>query len=117
MISAYSSTLSALSAYGNQVAVVANNTANIHTENFEKSRAVMHSTHPTGVEAHVETIQTPEPMAIMSTPEGMSLVEQSNVDLAEEVTTLLIANRAYQANLSILKSEHERVGHLIDMAG
>ena len=117
MISASSSALSGLSAFATQIAVVAHNTANVHTPGFEKSRAVLHSTHPGGVEADIETIPTTDPIARTPAPENTRLVEPSNVDLADEMTTLRLAYRAYQANLGVLQAEHERVGYLLDIVG
>lgn len=117
MISAFSSARSGLSAFANQIAVVAHNVANVHTEGFEASRAVLHATYPSGVAAHIETLHSPESVAIAAPPEGESPGVRSNVDLTDAMTTLLMAHRAYQANLNLLKAEHERVGHLLDLTG
>ena len=117
MISTFSSALSGISAFATQIAVVAHNTANVQTEDYEKSRAVLRSTHSNGVEAHIETIPTQAPMAMPPMSQDTQRIEPSNVDLAEEMTTLMIARRAYQANLNVVKAEQERVGHLLNIVG
>ena len=116
MLSALSSALSGLSAFTKQLGVAAHNTANANTAGFKKSRVVLEETPPTqGVQARVDTINTPGPLLVTRTQEGDSLVEQSNVDIAEEAVSMILAKRAYQANLSTLKAEVERRGSLLDI--
>ncbi|MEE9146141.1 MAG: flagellar basal body rod C-terminal domain-containing protein [Candidatus Tectomicrobia bacterium] len=115
MLSALSSALSGLSAFTKQIGTAAHNTANANTAGFKKSRVVLEETRPQGVQARIETINTPGPLLLTRTQEGDSLVEQSNVDIAEEAVAMILAKRAYQANLSTLKAEVERRGSLLDI--
>ncbi|MBU0728243.1 MAG: flagellar hook protein FlgE [Proteobacteria bacterium] len=44
-------------------------------------------------------------------------LEQSNVELAEELPNLMITKRSFQANLKVLKAEDEMLGSLLDIKG
>jgi flagellar basal-body rod protein FlgC len=47
---------------------------------------------------------------------GQSVVkETSNVDLAEEIPNLMIAQRGYEANLKTIQTQEEVLGSLLDI--
>lgn len=115
MMSAISSAFSGLSAFTKQIGVTANNTANVMTDGFKKSRAVLEETQPQGVQARVETIDSPGPLAVEPTQSGLRLVEQSNVDIAEEMVNLMLGQRAYEANLKTIQAEDKRIGSFLDI--
>ena len=59
MITGLSSSISALLAFGKKVAVTANNVANIQSEGFKKSRTLLEERSHGGVDAQIETVNTP----------------------------------------------------------
>lgn len=115
MLAAISSALSGLNALQKRVNVTAHNTANVLTEGYKKSRVVMEEAHAQGVNARVETVNTPGPRIERDTPEGKRMVEQSNVDLEDEIVTSMTTTRAYQANLRVIQAEDRRLGKFLDM--
>ena len=117
MISSVSSSLSALNAFGEKMAVTANNVANVETEEFKKSRAVMVEGSNGEVEVNVEKVDEPGPTRTEIEEGQMVEKEMSNVDLAEEIPQTMIAQRGYEANLATVKTEDEMVGTLIDVMG
>ena len=42
-------------------------------------------------------------------------VEQSNVDLGQELPSLMLSKRYFQANLKIIQTEDEMLGSLLDI--
>jgi flagellar basal-body rod protein FlgC len=115
MISAIYSALSGLFAFQKKVGVTANNVANVNTDGFKKSRVVLEESQPQGVQADIEKVSTPGPMALEQTQEGESLVEKSNVAIGEEIVNLIVGQRFYEANLRTLKAEDERLENLLDI--
>jgi flagellar basal-body rod protein FlgC len=108
------SALSALSALGTQFGVAANNTANVNTEGFKKSRAYLHDNPPSGVTVSISKIDTPG-FPLPAKNGSLEPRESSNVSLEEETVDLLVTKRAYLANLQTLKREEETVGTVLDI--
>ena len=115
MINGISSTLSGLMSFQKKNESIANNTANINTDGYKKTRVTMQDEAPQGVSTNVSKIDTPGPMAIERTSEGEVLVEQSNVDLAEEIPQQLLTRRFFQANIKTIQVHDEMLGSLIDI--
>ena len=115
MIPAIHTSISGLNAFQKQLNVAANNLANVNTDGFKKSRAVLESAQPQGVVAKSQKLELPGPLALEQTPNGEQLVEKSNVDVSEEMPTVLAGQRAYEANLKMLKIANEMVGSLLDI--
>lgn len=115
MISSFSTSLSGLNAFQKQLRVAANNLANVNTDGFKKSRAVLESAQPSGVIATSQKLELPGPLALEQTPGGEQLVEKSNVDVGEEIPNLLVGQRAYEANLKMLKVADETIGSFLDV--
>ena len=115
MFYAVSNSISALNAHGVKIGVTANNVANVNTEEFKKSRAVLEE----GVNGHVTVeisrVDTPGP--IVTEIEDGERVEKelSNVDLAEEITQTIPTQRGYEANLAMIKTRDEMLDHIIDI--
>jgi flagellar hook protein FlgE len=115
MISAISSSISALNAFGKKLGVIANNIANVNTEAFKKSRAIFKEGPHGGVQVSINGIDTPG-HPIMDEGNGeMTNRETSNVDLTEEIPRLMLTKRGYQANLKTIKTQDEMLGSLIDI--
>jgi flagellar basal-body rod protein FlgC len=115
MISSFYTSLSGLNAFQQQLSVAANNLANVNTDGFKKSRAVLESTAPQGVIAKSQKLELPGPLALEQTPQGAQLVEKSNVDVGEEMPNVLAGQRAYEASLKMLKVANEMTGSLLDL--
>lgn len=115
MISAISSSISALCAFGKKLGVIANNIANVNTEGFKKSRAILKEGPNGGVRVSINRINSPG-YPIMEEGTGeMTDRETSNVDLTEEIPQLLLTRRGYQANVKTIKTQDEMLGTLIDI--
>lgn len=110
-----STSLSGLNAFQKQIGVSADNLANVNTDGFKKSRAVLESAELQGVVAKPQKLELPGPLALEQTPEGEQLAEKSNVDVSEEMPNVLVGQRAYEANLKMLKVANEMMGSLLDL--
>jgi len=115
MISGIHSALSGLTAIQKKMESTANNVANLNTDAYKKTRVTLHAQEPQGIQAVVQQIQTPGPIVYEQTPEGESLVEKSNVELTEELPTMMLSRRFFQANLKIVRVEDEMLGSLLDI--
>lgn len=115
MLSGIYSGLSALQAAQTKAQSSANNTANINTDGYKKTKVTIHEQEPQGVTAHVSRIETPGPLVYEQTSQGTTLVEKSNVEIAEEITEMMISKRTYQANLKTIQAENEMLGMLLDV--
>ncbi len=109
------STLSALQAFGTKMSVTANNIANVNTDGFKKSRAVLEQGCNNGVRVDVRQIDASGPSVLELSEGQMTERELSNVDLAEEIPETIIAQRGYEANLKMIKTQDEILGILIDI--
>jgi flagellar hook protein FlgE len=116
MFLALNAALSALDAYGQKLDVTANNIANMNTDGFKKSRAVLQEADPSGVVVSIGKVNTPG-APILSADGTGEVRESSNVDLAEEIVNLQTAKHGFQANLKTLKAEDEMLGSLFDILG
>ena len=115
MISATNSALSGLQAFSSKLSSNANNIANVSSEGYKKSRVTLSNQAPQGVKASVETIDSPGTMRLEETNDGSTLVELSNVDLAEELPDSQVNARFYQANLKTLQTVDEMTESLINI--
>lgn len=115
MVSAVSASLSALEAYGQKLANNGNNVANMNTEGYKKGRVLLREERPQGVRAEFQRIDTPGPRIPVETTEGTEMVEQSNVDLAEEFTGMITGQRGFEANLAALRTADEMEQSVLDI--
>lgn len=115
MLSGISSGLSALNAIATRAQSTANNTANVNTDGFKKTRVTMVEAEPQGVTTNVQRVETPGPMLYEPTQEGQVLVEKSNVDLAEELPRMMLDRRAFQANIKTIQAQDDMLGSLLDI--
>ncbi|HSR37232.1 MAG TPA: flagellar basal body rod C-terminal domain-containing protein [Desulfurivibrionaceae bacterium] len=114
MVSGIHAALSGLMALQKKVESSANNIANINTSGYKKTVVTLAEQEPQGVAAQVQTVETPGSMVYEQTSEGQTLVEQSNVDLAEELPNLMLSRRFFQANLKTVQTEDAMLGMLLD---
>lgn len=117
MLAGIASGLSALNAIQTRTRVTANNTANVETDGFKKSRATMVEDASGRVTTNIRQVETPGPLVYEQTAKGEALVEKSNVELTEELPTMMIDRRAYQANIKTIQAQDQMLGYLLDIKG
>ena len=115
MISSVQSNLSALRAFGEKTAVTANNVANVESEGFKKSRALLKEGAGGNVEVDILGIETPGEGKIEVTEDEIKERERSNVDLAEELTETILTRSGYEANAAVVRTRDETLGTLLDI--
>jgi len=115
MISAYQSALSALQAFGTGINSNANNIANSVTDGYKRTRVTYSESKPQGVTAQVGKDNSPGPSIYEKTDKGNELVEQSNVDLANELTDMTLTSNYYQANLKTITTQDQMLGSLVNI--
>jgi len=91
------SALAALAAFGTGLDVTANNIANINTNGFKPTSAVMNEDVSGGVKV------------------TLSQSENADVDIAGEMVDLMIEKNAIQVNVKSLQTGNEVLKNLIDM--
>jgi flagellar hook protein FlgE len=103
--------LTAINAFDKKLSITANNIANVNTDGFKKSRAVIEEKETSGVSVFSERVNTPGDIV---TIEGVDR-EASNVNLEEELVTLMVNQNNYAANLETVKATDELQGTLFDI--
>jgi flagellar basal-body rod protein FlgC len=117
MISGMYNAISALSAFGKRMGVLANNVTNVASDGFKKSRALMEDQEPGGVRVTISRVETPGPRVTEQTTEGLEERELSNVDLEEELPNALLTEKMFAANTKVVKTEEEMIGSVLDIIG
>ncbi len=115
MLNGISAALSGLQATGVKVQNNANNVANANTEGFKKGRVILSEQAPQGVRASVEKVNTPGSYVSEMTNNGTEMIEQSNVELSEEITSMISNKHSYGANLKTLEAIDEMTTSLLDI--
>lgn len=115
MISGINASLSALTAVQKKVESTANNIANVNSDGYKKTKVTLTEAAPQGVTASVQRIDTPGNQVLEQTGNGQQMVEKSNVEMTEEIPSLILSRRAFQANLKVIESQNEMLGSLIDI--
>ncbi len=115
MISGIAASLSGLQAYSTRLANNGNNIANMNTEGFKKGRVLLSDEQPQGVRVRHEKVNTPGPQILEETSNGTEMVEQSNVDLGEEIPEMMLSQHAFSANIKSLQAADEMTSSLLDI--
>ncbi|MBI5556934.1 MAG: flagellar biosynthesis protein FlgC [Deltaproteobacteria bacterium] len=115
MLSGIHSSLSALSAFAKKQESIADNTANVNTDGFKKTRVTFKADAAGAVQPRVSTIDTPGPLTYEQTATGYELVERSNVEVSEEIPEAMLNSRSYQANLKMVRIADDMLGNLLDI--
>ncbi|MCP4715356.1 MAG: flagellar biosynthesis protein FlgG [Deltaproteobacteria bacterium] len=116
-ITAMQSAISGLRAHSAKAAVAANNIANVNTDGFKASQAVIESGDAGSPEVTVSQSSSDGPIV----PEtgglrgGNQYRELSNVDLADEFVQMKLAEHGYRANASIIRAQDEMIGTILDI--
>jgi flagellar hook protein FlgE len=117
MVSSIQSNTSALRAFGNKVAVSANNVANSLSDDFKKSRALNSEGAKGQVKTVITKIDTPGPRVEDPLSTTGELKELSNTDIAEEMTNQITASHGFSANAEVIKTHEEITGTLLNLIG
>jgi flagellar basal-body rod protein FlgC len=117
MISGMTSAISALSAFGKRMGVIADNVANVESDGFKKSRALMQEQEPGGVRVTISRVETAGPRVVEETTEGLEERELSNVNLEQEIPGALLTEKMFTANTKVVKTEEEMIGSVLDIIG
>ncbi len=105
------STVSAIKAFSTKMLSIADNVANSQSVEHKKGRVLMmEQDNKQGVKVNFTRIDTPGYL----TPTGEEL---SNVDLAEEFSSMIITRTGFAANVAMARTVDEMTGTLIDIAG
>lgn len=115
MITGIQSALSGLQAFTTKIENNAHNVANQNTERFKKDRVVLSEQAPQGVRATVEQVNSPGSVIAEQTGQGVEMIEQSNVDLGEEFSDLMLNTHGYKANLKTLQTADEMKQTVLDI--
>jgi flagellar hook protein FlgE len=107
----------ALNAFSKSLAVTSNNVANMQTNGYKKSRAILKEGQNGGVEVSTQKIDTPGSLIPYEEVSHGQEKETSNVDLAEEIIHMMLAQRGYEANTKSLEVQNEMHDTIIDIVG
>ena len=99
------------------MSVISNNVANVETDEFKKSRAILKEGKGGNVQVDISRNDTPGPTIIEDNNGEMIERELSNVDLSEEIPQMIPTQRGYEANIVAIKTQNEMIGSLLDIIG
>lgn len=104
------SSVSAIKAFGTKMLSIADNVANSQSVEYKKGRVLMmEQDNNQGVKVNFTRIDTPGYLSF-------SGEELSNVDLAEEFSSMIITETGFAANVAMVRAIDEMTGTLIDIA-
>nr|WP_321467437.1 flagellar basal body rod C-terminal domain-containing protein [uncultured Desulfobulbus sp.] len=115
MLPAISAATSGLQAYTVKTQATANNVANMNTEGFKRDVVTFSSQAPQGGSANVSKDLSPGALVEETTSNGREMVEQSNTDLVQEMTDLIVEKNGLRANIKTLQTTDEMLGTLINL--
>jgi flagellar basal-body rod protein FlgC len=115
MIAGIQSASSGLQAFTTKIENNANNVANMNTDGFKKDRVILSAQSPQGVKATMERVDAPGSFVAELTDQGYEMIEQSNVDLGEEMPEMLLNKHGYTANLKTLQTADQMMQSLLDI--
>ncbi|MBI9088468.1 MAG: hypothetical protein JEZ12_04580 [Desulfobacterium sp.] len=109
------SSASALQAFGTKVAVSANNVANVYSEDFNKSRALITEGENDSVKVDISKVNTEGPIVTETFNNETVTRELSNTDIAEEFTQQIITQYGFEANTKTIGTQDDMLGTIIDL--
>jgi flagellar basal-body rod protein FlgC len=115
MILPLSNSITALQAHVKKLGVTAHNIANVNTEGYKKYRATMEGDLLGGVRVSLSRDDAPAAPYEVYENDQSAAKETSNVNLAEEIPNLMIAQRGYEANLKTIQTREKVIGSLLDI--
>ena len=117
MVPSVNTTLSALLAFGRKLGVHANNIANMNSEGFKKGRAVLKEGVGQTVTVEMGPVDSSRHTVSETSRHQPQQTEPGDVELAGEIVGAMTSQRGYEANLTVLKTEEELSGTLLDLLG
>lgn len=117
MVAIHGNNVSALQAYGRKMGVSAHNVANVNTDEFKKSQAVITEAQNDSVKVSIS--QAGAQGSLGSETQGGQPVQRelSNTDLAEEFTQQIVTQRGFEANAHTIRTHDDMLGTVIDIMG
>ncbi len=112
MIDGVFASIAGTRAFGKKLGNAAGNIANCNTDGYKRTEAVITEDQAGLPEVTLSAVDRPG--VIYADTDGTRR-ETSNVDLSEEMTQMLIARRAYEANIVALKAQDETVKSVLDI--
>ncbi len=106
------STVSAITAESIRLDVTADNVANVSTDGYRAKRVTNEATINGGIRPRIDQPPPPPPSPTTLEADGRERV-LSNVNIGAEVTSRVIAQRSFEANLQVLKTSDEMTQSLI----
>lgn len=110
-----SSSLSAISAESVRLQVSASNIANVSTDGYRAKRVTNEQTASGGVRPRIDEPAQPTGPVLVG-DDGRDRV-LSNVDIGSEMVTQVSAQRAFEANLAVLRVSQDMTKALLDTKG
>ena len=111
--SAFDASASGISAAATKLQANANNVANANTNGYQAQRVDMVE-RPAGVEARTASVDGPNRASAAADSNRVNPAPPSDVNLADEMVSLVANKNFYQANVQALKAADEMVGTLLD---
>lgn len=113
MLSVQSIAASGLRAQSTRLAVSAHDVANVNTDGHQAQRTVLEAQPQGGVSARVEPEGGPPPLAVRDGAEVML----STTDISTEAVEQISAQRAFEANIAVLRAADDMDESLLDLVG
>jgi flagellar hook protein FlgE len=114
MLPSLNAAISALQAFGHKMSITAGNIANVTTDGYKKSRAVLEEGPNGEVEVREQRIETPAMPLDPPDASHPKAPERSNVALEEEMPDLITTVYGFRANVKTVKAQDEMLGRLLD---
>ena len=111
--SAFDASASGILAAATKLRANANNIANANTNGYKAQRVDMVQ-RPAGVEAKTALVDGPSRADAAADSNRVNPVPPSDVNLADEMVSLVANENFYQANVQALKAADEMMGTLLD---
>ncbi len=106
--------VSSIWAHGRKLDVTANNVANVNTNGFKRDQASLQEGAAGDVRVHVRQDLTPAPRDPLA-PDAPGMPQAlSNVDLTDEIPSLIPTTIGYKVNLKVIRARDEMIGSLLD---
>ena len=111
--SAYDTSASGIVAAATKLQVNANNVANANTNGYQTQRVDLVES-PAGVEARAASVDAPNRADAAANPNRNSSLPPSDVNLADEMVSMVANGNFYQANMRALQAADDMMGTLLD---
>ena len=109
IIKGIASPISAIKAFGTKMESTADNIANSQSQEFKKTRVVLsEQKNNAGVKAQTSRVNTPGDI-------DASGKELSNVDIADEISSMIPTSRGLEANVKAVQTMDEMAGTIINI--